>query len=888
GLLTTIAGTGLARSTGDGGSAREASLNTPSAITIGPDGSIYITEVAGHRVRKIAPDGTISTIAGTGVAGYSGDGGPAGDAALNFPSDLALDAAGNLFIADTENSRIRVVLAAPPSSSPLPTTLTFSARAGGAAAAPQQLLADASVAGAPFSAAADPGSEWLVINPGEGGTPRLIEVSADPARLQPGRYQGTIRVRLPGALPSERVIAVTFNVDASLAPQLAVAQRSLSFPFARGGGARTLTITVSNAGGGEISTRASVRTTAGGRWLSVSPASFSLSPSRPAELTVSADPAALAPGAYSGSVVIEGSGQTRTIPVTMLLSAKDRLLLLSQSGLSFTAAAGGGVVPPQSFAVLSNGGLPVNFTAARARVQGGADWLSVSPGRGTAAADPSAVEVRVNAAGLAPGTYSGQVQVDAPQAANTPLATTVYLQVLPAGQDPGAEVDLSELVFSGAAGSPSPGSGELRLYGVGATAKSYHATISTEDGANWMIVAPRDGLIPPDRPARVVVQPVTGNLAAGVYRGNIAFQFSDGRVRNVRVSFIVSGRAGNTLLSGPRLADGDCTPSILVPALSSLGQSFEVAAGWPVALVAQVRDNCGGALLAGKVTAILSNGDSPVAFQPLRDGNWHGTWPTGSRVAKVRMNLVAESSNGLRGTRELSGELRGVQDLPRLEIQSLLPFAPGALISITGERLADSQAKAASVPLPTSLAGTRVLVAGRELPLVAISERQLDAVLPYGIEPNTSLQMIVQRGGSLSRPVSVDIAPAQPSVAQRGGVQAVRPQAGVPYQFALDPGIPARAGDKLVILCTGLGEVNVAFVAGDAGPIAPRAQTRETVRLTIGGVEANVTFAGLTPGQIGVYQVESVLPANAPSGNQIPVVLSAAGLESQPVNIAIE
>ena len=849
-------------------------------------------------MRKIAPDGIISTVAGTGRAGFSGDGGAAGDANLNFPSDLALDAAGNLFIADAENNRIRVVLAAPPASTPQPASLSFTARSGGAAPPAQQLLAGASVSGAPFSAAVESEADWLSVIPREGATPRLIEVGADPARLAPGRYQGVIRLRYAAALPAERTIEVAFQVGPPPAPQLEVAQASLSFPFARNSTPRTLAIKVTNAGGGEVRARASARTSAGGAWLTVSPPSVTVSPSNPAAIEVTANPGALARGVYTGSIVIEGNGQTRTIPVTMLVSGRDRLVLLSQSGLSFTAVAGGGIVPPQWFSVLNQGSARASFRASAARVEGPVPWLSVGNcgAASPACLAPASVEVRVNAAGLPPGSYSAHVQIDAPDAANTPLAATVYLHVLPATQDPGAEVDAGELVFTSAAGSPSPGSRDLRLYGVGAATKSYRAITFTEDGGNWLLAAPRDGTIAPDRPARVVVQPVIGSLTPGVYRGQIAFQFSDGRVRIVRVSFIVAGR-GAAQSSSRRAAEGDCAPENLVPALTSLGQSFQVSAGWPVALVVEVRDNCGEPLVSGRVVASFSNGDPAVFFYSVSGGGWHGTWSASSRLAQVRITLTAESAQGLRGRLEISGDLRSAQDPPRFDADAVvssvnsqpnLPLAPGALVTIIGERLAEGAPRSASAPLPTSLGGTRVLIAGREMPVAAVSERRIDAVVPYGIEANTSLQLVVVRGAALSRPVSVDVATAQATLAPRGSVFAVSTLFGGSVQIALEPGAAARAGDKLVILCTGLGEVTPALAAGVSAPDAPQAQTREPVRLTIGGVEANVTFAGLAPGQVGVYRVEAPLPPRAPSGLQVPVVVSAAGLASPPVFIAVQ
>lgn len=86
GTITTIAG----GYTGDGGRALLAGLNSPMGIALGSDGTLYVADSNSHRVRRVSPDGMISTFAGNGTNGYSGDGGPATEAQLNFPQGLAL------------------------------------------------------------------------------------------------------------------------------------------------------------------------------------------------------------------------------------------------------------------------------------------------------------------------------------------------------------------------------------------------------------------------------------------------------------------------------------------------------------------------------------------------------------------------------------------------------------------------------------------------------------------------------------------------------------------------------------------------------------------------------------------------------------------------------
>ena len=108
--IGTFAGTGAAASTGDGGPATRAALNQPRGkLATGPDGSVYVADTFGNRIRRIAPDGTIRTVAGNGAGRYGGDGGPATAASLHWPHDVDVDGAGTVWIADSANHRIRTV-----------------------------------------------------------------------------------------------------------------------------------------------------------------------------------------------------------------------------------------------------------------------------------------------------------------------------------------------------------------------------------------------------------------------------------------------------------------------------------------------------------------------------------------------------------------------------------------------------------------------------------------------------------------------------------------------------------------------------------------------------------------------------------------------------------
>ena len=109
GVLTVVAGNGFYDFSGDGGRAISASLGEPNDVALDDDGNLYIADSGNSRIRLVSPDGIITTVVGNGDFDFSGDGGPATSATLNFPKGVAVNSAGNIYIADTGNHRVRKV-----------------------------------------------------------------------------------------------------------------------------------------------------------------------------------------------------------------------------------------------------------------------------------------------------------------------------------------------------------------------------------------------------------------------------------------------------------------------------------------------------------------------------------------------------------------------------------------------------------------------------------------------------------------------------------------------------------------------------------------------------------------------------------------------------------
>jgi len=291
----------------------------------------------------------------------------------------------------------------------------------------------------------------------------------------------------------------------------------------------------------------------------------------------------------------------------------------------------------------------------------------------------------------------------------------------------------------------------------------------------------------------------------------------------------------------------------------------------------------------------------------VANGEWEGNYaPPANQAGDFTVRVVAAFSQGtklqLGASETVTGSVQAATGVrgPQVGAGAIVNgasfvaqplVAPGQLISIYGSDLAERSQAAASVPLGTELAGTEVLLGGDALPLLFVSGGQINAQVPFGLPLNSEQQIAVRRREPLGTPERVVVGAAQPGIFSKnsngvgqGVVLAVR--AGSAQTFA-ELGAPARPGDTIVIYCGGLGPTTPPVAAGVAAPLTPLSRVDSPVRVTIGGAEAVVAFAELTPGSAGLYQINAVVPSDAPDGDKVPVTISVAGVESSVVSMAV-
>jgi uncharacterized protein (TIGR03437 family) len=371
GIITTFAGNGNVVYEGDGVQATKTAVHSPGGIAIDGAGNVYISELSDGRIRKVDPSGVISTFAGQTkkAVGFSGDGGPATAANLSGPLGMTVDRSGNLYFADSGNSRIRKIDAAG--------IITTYAGINGNASTP---IGD----GGPATSAFLGVTKDLAVDPAGN---LLLTSSAG----------GVERIRKIGA-----------------AAGLSANPGTLAFSFTIGGaapGSQTVSVTSSGAA---ASYTASASTTTGGPWLSVSPTSGAT----PGNLTVSVNPAGVPGGAYQGAVTVSASGFS---PLTFSVT----LTVTGAGAPSFTAA---GVInalgyqtrlaPGTVFVVFGSAMGPSTLAAASGPnypdTVGGTS-ITLTPASGGSAVNAKMVYAAAGqVAGLlpssvAPGTYSMRI-----------------------------------------------------------------------------------------------------------------------------------------------------------------------------------------------------------------------------------------------------------------------------------------------------------------------------------------------------------------------------------------------------------------------------------------------------------------------------------------------
>ena len=859
GILTRIAGTGRSGNSGDAGAATNAQLTLPDGIALDAAGNIYVSDRDANVIRKVSAGGIISTIAGTGTAGFSGDGGSAAAAQLNGPTGIAPDSAGNLYIADTNNSRIRRIS----------TAGTIDTIAGDGSF---QFGGDGDQA----RSAQLNGAEGVTVD--SAGFVYIADTFNN--RVRRINLDGVMITFAGNGFPGYSGEKATATDTTLFLPTDVAVDASGNVYIADLGTIRI-----------RVVTKGIINTVAG---------SSSGIPPQDGELAVSVrldGPTGVAVDSGGAVYFAEGSigsgsgldaGDFRVWKVT----TDGTLHVLAGTGQNSFSGDGGPassaqVNRPSGVAMDSFGNLYVADTANN-RVR------RISPG--------GAIDTVV---GFGPAGFSGDGGPAVSALLNQPTGVAVdstgNLYIADTGNNRIRFVNLQGTIGTLA------GNGNAGLFGDGGSAQAaaLHAPrgVAVDSAGNVYIAdtldhrvreVTTDGVINtvagrgqgfsgdggPAVNAQLNLPTAVAVDAAGLLY--IADQ-ANGRIRKVSALGNITTVAGGGSTNGPGDGGPAVNAQLIAPqglAVDRLGNLYVADSGEnrlrKVTIDGQI------ATIAGTGQCCYANDGGPGTSALLNQ-------PWGVTLDSLGDVFFADSgNNAIRLLQPLSSN-PGQGTVTNAASNLTGPVAPGEIVAIFGAGLGPAQP--ASNPLNgaglvgTVLGGVSVLFNGTFGPVLYASATQVTAIVPYGVA-GQNVQVVVENQSLIPLSTSVPLASSAPALFTAnasGRGQAAASNADGSANSAANPAAP---GSVISLFATGEGQTSPSGVDGlPASNPVPRPIL--SVSVTINGQPAAVQSAGEALQKTGVMQVQVQIP-NGVAGGAVPVVLQVGGASSQPgVTIAI-
>ena len=748
------------------------------------------------------------------------------------------------------------------------TQLNFSALLGADPPPPQILqITTSSASPVGFSLQLDSGTQgsavprWLSVQTMTGTTPSAILVFVDQSSLVVGIADARIRLTIPNdatRLPVD--IAVHLDIAASGGPRIDAAPPLLRF---RTGAASPVTLSqtlqIRNTGGGG-SIGFSTAVVQHSSWITgVSLSSGQTVFNSAVPVTVTVNTQGLPAGVYRDVVRVAGGGTSMDVPVSLYVAGGGPILHPDTRGVHFTARQGAGSSFTQTVRVLNTGD-PGSLVNWQAELVTGNEWLTLSPARATSTnTQPGTLTLGVspNAVGLPTGQRWALVRLSDPLALDSPQYVTAAFDIASATAAPQPELASGFLYFSALQGSTTQFGGAVRVFTSSSTPANFQASAQTNDGGTWLQVSPASNSATTATFGTVNVTVSPSGLPAGVYKGQVNVAMGNA-LRTKDVTLVVQSAPG-------------CMATRLVGTLGHLGTSFDIPAGAPAVISAQVSDNCGNAVPNASVVATFSNGDPSLTL--AGDGTTNSyleTWQPSSAAPNISVTLRASAPPLQPAVQVLAGTVEnGVAPIlnrggtvnnlnPRLDA----PLAPGDVVQLFGSNLAAQTVQPPNIPLLNTVNGTFVLVGSQQVPLFYVSGGQINAELPTNLPLSIPQSVIVSNNGTYSLSDEILTTGVDPGVATTSGMLIAQHASGT----LVDQGHPAKPGETIVMYLVGMGPTNPGGVTGAPAPAQPLAPATVQPTVMVDGQTAGVLFAGLTPGGIGLYQINFIVPPTARAG----------------------
>jgi trimeric autotransporter adhesin len=810
GIIATVAGGGGCCFAGDGGPATSAHVSFPVGVAVDGAGNVFIADTGNQRIRRVSPDGIITTLAGDGTEGFSGDGGPATSAALSYPNAVAVDSERNLFIADFGNHRIRRI-----SPDGIITTVAgngtrgFSGDGGPATSAPLSA----------FSLATDSESNLFIVDDN-----RIRKIS-------PSGIINTVAGTSTGGFSGDGGPATS----ASLSPGSVAADAEGNLFIADVGNKRIRKVSASGV----------IGTVAGNG----APGVYFYGDGGPATAARLYLPTAVA---------LDGTGN-----LFITDFANGRIRKVSPDGVITTVAGNGmrgfsGDGGPATSAALWPGNVAVD-------AQGNLFITDIDTQR---VRKVSTGGIITTVAGNGMRGFSGDGGPATSAALNYPYAVAVDSErnlFIVDGQNHRVRKVSPSGIITTVAGNGMPG-----LSGDGGPATSAEMSprsVAVDVAGNLFIVDIGNEQIP--------VYGATNDRLSQVHR-----------IRRVSPDGIITTVAGG---GSARWGDGGPATSaeIRFPygvAVDGAGNLFFTISGVGVEGDIRGPERVRKVSPSGIITTVAGGGTAfPVDGGPAITASLSG--PTGLAADSAGNVYVADTYRNV--VRLLRPTNRSVLTVAVADAASQRadPVSPGKIVVIYGAGLGPSvpvRNQPRDGRFSTEFAGTTVSFNGIASPILYTSATQVAAVAPYALTGATA-QVTVTYQGEASNPFTVPVAVSAPSLFtlnQTGAGQAAAINAvdGTVNTAAN----PVKLGGFISLYTTGDGQTTPAGMDGSImGATLPRPVL--PVSVTVGGISATLQYAGGAPGQVaGLMQVNVQIPRSVQPGGYVPVVLQAGDRTSGP------
>jgi uncharacterized protein (TIGR03437 family) len=751
-------------------------------------------------------------------------------------------------------------------------SLWFAYQIGQQAPAPQTVTLTSSN-GAPLNyIATSSAPSWLLLpgqTSGTTGSNSALTVSVSTSGLTAGPSTGQITITPTDPASGTTLAAVNIQVTLNVSTNaLLLVNPSTPMVFtaqANGQASQPQSATLSSTSPTDQLTLGmnQPHTDSGGNWLLAT-----VSSATPGTLQlITVPPAGLAAGTYTGSVTVTATGPSGTvlnspvvIPVVLQLTL-GTISVTPAAGLSFTQSVGGSAPPAQTVSVSST---PPGLTFIPSTFDGGLGWLTVPPSAGTT---NGSFNVSVDGSKLTPGPWSGKVIVLSPNTAGSPAVIPVTFQVTTGT----ISAPTTTLSFTQVRSGAAPAAQSVTVSGSPGPLP-FTVTASTTDGNPWLTATPLTGTTPAT--LQVGLAAVAGTLPAGPYSGTVT---------------ITSASAGGSPVNIP-VALTVILPQTFTASPTSLSFSYTIGLTAPPAQTFQ----------------LVSGGTAPFSVTTPSSASWLQVSPTsGSTPAtlSVSVNPQGLAANNYTATITINSPYSPTAAAASVTVNltvtqiTVRPVAitnaasyvagvvsPGENIVVWGTSIGPANLTYGSLTaggtlLDTSAGNTRVLFDGVAAPVVYALANQTSVMVPYQVAGRPTTSVVVEYQGVQSTPLVYSVQAAVPGIytqnLQGTGPGAILNQDGVTVN---GPGTPAAKGSVVSVYMTGEGQTSPAGVTGAIAPVnvpAPWKQPQLRATATIGNLPASVQYYGSAPGLVsGVMQVNVQIPANAPSGAAVPIVIT--------------